>query len=91
MDGNKLLSNVSSAFGAPMGRREITDNQNAKVQLFKVKFVDYDYDQGGAYWGGGTPLYAAIGDDFQVFRRAFSRENAKEIIQKQFPQLKFFR
>ncbi len=85
-DGNKLLTKVSG-----MGRRDFTDNSEAKVRLFRVRFVDGDYDVGGAYWGGSSPLYAAIGDDFQVFRRFSTREEAKEGLLKEFPKLKFYR
>lgn len=92
MDGNKLLTNVSSKFGAPMGRRAIEDDTAAKVRLFRVTFIDGDYDMGGAYWGGGGgPLYAAIGDGFQAFRRAKSREEAKKKLLEKYPDLRFYR
>jgi hypothetical protein len=90
-DPNKLLSDVSSRFGAPMGRRAITENVSAKVRLFRIRLVDGDYDHGGAYWGGGSPLYCALGDGFQMFRRAESREEAKELLLDQFPTLRFYR
>ncbi len=91
-DGNKLLTDVSSPYGAPMGRRATLTNLGAKVRLFRVRFVDGDYDSGGAYWGGGGgPLYACIGDDFEAYRRAGSREHAKEKLLKEFPDLKFYR
>ena len=32
-----------------------------KLHLAKVPFVDGDYDQGGAYWGGPADLYCAYG------------------------------
>lgn len=88
MDGNKLLSNVSSRFGAPMGRRNITENTTGKVRLFRVRMVDGCYDVGGAYWGMGTPLYAAIGDGFQYFIRAINRTIARTEILDQFPELR---
>lgn len=92
MDGNKLLSDVSSKYGAPMGRPTIRDNLAARVRLFRVRFVDGDYDAGGAYWGGGGgPLYACVGDGFQTFTRADCRENAKQSILEEFPDLKFYR
>lgn len=91
-DPNKLLSDVSSKYGAPMGRREIRDDTAAKVRLFRVRMVDGDYDRGGAYWGGGsTPLYAAIGDGFQSFTRAKSRAEAKAAFLEEFPDLRFYR
>jgi hypothetical protein len=91
-DGNKLLTDVPCKYGAPKGRARITTNQSAKVQLFRVRFVSGDYDRGGAYWGGGgCPLYAAIGDGFQDFVRAFSRWDAKAKMQFQYPNLRFYR
>lgn len=88
MDGNKLLSDVSSKYGAPMGRRNITESTNGKVRLFRVRMVDGCYDVGGAYWGMGTPLYAAIGDGFQYFCRAMSRSLARSQVLSEFPDLK---
>jgi hypothetical protein len=92
-DPNKLLSDVSSKYGAPMGRPTIAGNKEAVVRLFRVRMVDGDYDVGGAYWGGvpSEPLYAAIGDDFQTFVRAKSREIAKKKLQEDYPDLRFLR
>lgn len=91
-DPNKLLSNVSSPFGAPMGRRTIAADKEAVVHLFRMRMTaDGCYDVGGAYWGHGEPLYAAIGDDFQTFVRAKSREIAKKKIQEDYPDLRFLR
>lgn len=87
-DPNELLTPVSSRYGAPMGRRSIHDNPEAAVTLFRVRFVDGDYDQGGAYWGGGSPLYAAIGEGFQSFLRAGRLEAARGELLKEFPFLK---
>lgn len=88
IDPNTLLSNVSSPYGAPMGRRDITDNPDATVIVFTVTFEDGDYDMGGVYWGGGEqPLFCAMGNDFQVFRRAKNKKEAKEKLKKEFPGL----
>ncbi len=84
MDGNNLLKKLRS-------RREISDNPEAKVRLFRVRFVCGDYDVGGAYWGCGSPLYAALGEEFQAFRRAKTRAEAKKLLLHQFPKLKFYR
>lgn len=91
IDNNTLLSEVSSKYGAPMGRPSITDNQEATVTLFRVRMVDGDYDAGGAYWGGGEgtqPLYAAIGDGFEHYLRADSLDIAKAELLDQYPDLK---
>lgn len=87
-DPNNLLDDVSSRYGAPMGRRSIHDAPSATVTLFRVRFYDGDYDRGGAYWGGGgSPLFAAIGDDFQHFLRAEGIRQAEAQLLKQFPKL----
>lgn len=91
MDGNKLLTNVSSRYGAPMGRRTIADNPEAVVRVFRVQLIDSCYDSGGAYWGCGEPLYCAIGDDFQDFTRAANRNDAIDIFAERHPQITFQR
>ena len=51
---------VDAKYGAPMGRQESpVEDFTGPVYLQKVPMVDGDYDEGGAYWGGGTPLYCA--------------------------------
>ena len=77
--------NVSSKFGAPMGREsdDLSDFRG-KVHLRYVPFVDGDYDAGGAYWGGGMytlPLYCLWDDEGHVhYLRAATRDNAKGIV-----------
>ena len=70
-----LFPNVSSARGAPMGRRSIDTGDYGRVKVRRVRMVDGDYDQGGAYWGGGVPLYllwawqiGAEGRDLGLYR-----------------------
>lgn len=75
--------NVSSQYGAPMGRR--SDNpanfDGAKIKLYRVKLYDYCYDKGGAYWGMGDPLYCATTETdtecLQYFFRAKNYTEAK--------------
>lgn len=86
-DPNELLEQVVSQYGAPMGRTEYSDNPEATAILFRVRFVDGDYDAGGAYWGGNSPLYAAIGEDFRQFIRAGSLSEAKRELLAEFPDL----
>ena len=89
-DINKLLKTPfykgCSEYGAQMGRSY--DNSNLTPEpllLQKVKFIDGDYDCGGAYWGGcGSPLYCAFSPEntnnperAMVFVRANSRKEAK--------------
>lgn len=52
------------------------------VRLFKVSIDSQGYDDGGAYWGHGAPIWCAIGESYytrlqsRVFTRADSREHA---------------
>ena len=70
-------ANVSSRYGAPMGRR--SDSITGKVELSIVPMFDGDYDEGGAYWGGGSdidPLWCAWNDDGACYFRAPNRQAA---------------
>lgn len=64
---------VSARYGAPMGRatRPFPEGFDRKVYVHKIEMVDGDYDRGGAYWGGSSPLYAAqdfAGEHFETYR-----------------------
>ena len=51
---------VDGRRGAPMGRRSNAIAEGTRVRLERVRFVDGDYDRGGAYWGGSVeagPLF----------------------------------
>jgi hypothetical protein len=97
----KQFSDVSSKYGAPMGRRSYCGEPTAKVHLFRVRLVGGDYDDGGAYWGGypSPPLYCARALDstddcsggVQLFVRAKNRDDAKRQILEDYPDLRFFR
>jgi hypothetical protein len=57
---NRLsLPNVPCKYGAPMGRRNQFPNDlkaSIKLQMEQLRFVDGDYDKGGAYWGGNSNI-----------------------------------
>ena len=60
------FSDVSSIYGAPMGRHEygIPDNcEPNSITVFKVNLDSGGYDDGGAYWGTPDNLYCAQDDD----------------------------
>jgi hypothetical protein len=95
------LPNVSSPRGAPMGRQRVlpfqymgTDPLPIKMHLIRLKWVDGDYDQGGAYWGRGSGndyVYWASGaDDATLFVRATGRAMAKKSVRETFPRATFF-
>jgi hypothetical protein len=62
---------------------------------------DYDYDKGGAYWGGWSPsaggMYRAVGardgDEFttEIFTRARNRAEARAQIVAMLPGATFYR
>ena len=89
------LSNVSTKYGAPMGRREHyhEPQEGAKVYLQHVPLFDGGcYDKGGAYWGCGAPLYHAFhDDDGELFLRAANRQEAKASVRREWPDAEFFR
>ena len=100
MDINAKLkaSPAYSAHGAPMGRCDwgLAEHRehHMVMNLQRVKFIDGDYDLGGAYWGGGgEPLFCAWaeGIEARVFVRAKDRRAAKLKVNEHFPNAKFFR
>lgn len=83
------LSEVGSARGAPMGRVSTIANPELPIEfeIHRLRWVDGDYDQGGAYWGGAegrNHIYRAcpINPDLEdeVFVRATSLDDAKRQI-----------
>ena len=88
----RQFSDVNGKYGAPMGRREF-GTPEGKAQLFRVKMVDGDYDDGGAYWGGrpSEPLYCLRSLESEHFFRARSRREAAGKAREQFPDLKLLR
>jgi len=91
MNINEQLEKLSvdCSRGAPMGRRRITDNRAAVVFVQQIVFVDGDYDSGGAYWGGGSPLFCAMSEagDFMEFTRADCEDTARARFLQEYPEL----
>ena len=71
---------VNSSYGAPMGRQAdgyLETGVHRFVRLFRVALDSGGYDNGGAYWGFGAPLWCAIdGDGSRQFVRASTRAMA---------------
>lgn len=73
---------VGSKYGAPMGRsswltmpddatKSSIPTEPRSVRLFKVNLDSGGYDDGGAYWGIGEPLWCATDDEnYREFVRA---------------------
>ena len=73
---NARLGDVSSRYGAPMGRSSSPVHGN--VTLEQVRLDSGGYDTGGAYWGTGEPLWLAEDEDGnQEFLRARDRAAAQ--------------
>lgn len=76
---------VVSTYGAPMGRPSY-GQPIAKCRLFRVRIDSGGYDDGGAYWGIGAPLYCATDEvDFYQFTRAIDRSAAAEHFARKYP------
>lgn len=78
------FSAVNSQYGAPMGRASYGRQPDAArpVRLFRVRLDSGGYDDGGAYWGHGAPLYCATDDaDYREFTRANHRAVAVALMQ----------
>jgi hypothetical protein len=88
----KPCHNASSKYGAQIGRRAQTEGNPERLHLQRIRFVDGDYDTGGAYWGGNSPLYCAFSPDntkndtpIMVFVRATNRTDAKQEVLAELP------
>ena len=96
------LRKACGPYGASMGRADtMPENPAAPVRLslVRLRWVDGDYDAGGAYWGGvaGTWIYRALGDAddgetvAELYVRASSRDDAKRQILARVPGATFYR
>lgn len=73
----RKLSNVSCKYGGPLGRAS-DSSLSGKVRLVRVCLDKGGYDEGGAYWGIGEPVWWAEDRDGNTcFLRAPNREAAK--------------
>lgn len=96
-----VLPSGSSPRGAQMGRRNVIPalaagrRNQVKLHLTRLRWVDYDYDQFGAYWGGGSGdyVYCAEGTGVLIFIRACNRKAAKARVREALSsiEVKFYR
>jgi hypothetical protein len=90
------LPNVSSRYGAPMGRMgkpHVDPDFDGKWSLCRVRLDSGGYDNGGAYWGIGAPLWHACTEDgeSELFFRAHDRDAAKAHVREANPNARFYR
>lgn len=87
--------NVSSRYGAPMGRHtgpDYLETSAGPLRLMRVRVNSGGYDSGGVYWGLGMPLwYVEDQDGNSKFFRAASRETAKAKLGADWPGARFYR
>jgi hypothetical protein len=88
--------------GAPLGASDQYDG-HIVLRLQRVRFVDGGYAPDGTYWGGGTStpyLWCAFNPDTatapaamgtRLYVRAWSRDEAKQIILKNYVNTRFVR
>ena len=73
----KQFNDVNNSRGAPMGRHsfgQIHDSGPHSIRLFRVNLDSGGYDDGGAYWGIGRPLWCVTDNQgYRQFTRARSR------------------
>ena len=89
-------------YDSQMGRSSWRGNPDGKFKfhLQRLRFVDYCYDLGGAYWGGPADLYLALdqsvtdlrgNEGVREFVRAKNRAEAKSKVLEQYPNARFYR
>ena len=79
------FSDISSPYGAPMGRPEYGTVENCEpgsITVFKVNLDSGGYDDGGAYWGTPDNLYCAEDDDDDGYSRFVRADSPSEAIEK---------
>ena len=77
------FNDVNARYGAPMGRPNARwlDDEPKSIRLFRVNICSQGYDDGGAYWGIGQPLWCARDrSGAEQFVRANSRIAAVAIL-----------
>ena len=78
-----------SKYGAQMGRQSDPPGDFDLSKRLHCRHVPLGggYDPGGAYWGGGTPLWCVWDDEGHEHYARGSRSD----VQKKFPGAKWFR
>jgi hypothetical protein len=70
---SNIITNVSTKYGAPMGRHNVGTKPNNKTVFdCRVNLTD-GYDKGGVYWGCGSELRVSYTKDLSYIN--FYRKN----------------
>jgi hypothetical protein len=89
------LSKAFSALGANLGRQNniLEPQKPIRFHLCREYLDSQGYDEGGAYWGHGDPLYYAYTEfcDNDMLVRAPSRDAAKFHVIQKFPLATFYK
>lgn len=93
------LPKVDCSRGAPMGRADWNDGAPRdlprKFYLRRIRLDSGGYDNGGAYWGHGAPLWYAetesVDGEAIMYFRAPDRDAAKVAVLRRYPGARFFR
>ena len=76
--------------GAPMGAREIFNEQFPTLYVQHLTFTDGCYAADGTYWGSPADVWCGFNmDGNRVYVRADSRSEAIENIRQSHPNAKF--
>ena len=74
---------VGSEYGAPMGRGSDAPEdfqRGVPLHVQMIPFTGGDYDPGGAYWGGGEPIWCVWDNcGHECYRRAWDRHDVTEL------------
>lgn len=91
-DAREEKEELRAAIKAAQARE--TAAVSPKIALRRVRLDSGGYDECGAYWGIGSPLYWAASDtpgvDFDSTFRADDRDDAKAIVRETFPHARFW-
>ena len=97
-DQTMKLPKAFSSRGADMGRAAKPGPADLpyKFHLQRLRIDAGGYDQGGAYWGLGAPLFWVCDDathsaPVEMFLRAPDREAVKSKIRESYPAARFYR
>ena len=84
---------VSCRYGAPLGRTNSYCEVHSRFHVYHMRMTDCGaYDDGGAYWGHGRPMYVAWNrDGLRIYMRAANAKEAREKATKELKKMQLWR